>query len=78
MGQIGAAQSLFINLIVHLFRSKYHTSEINMAAIAAMKSVMLKPSLCRLASTVNSAVFQKYGCPTSVLKFYRESMCLIV
>lgn len=49
-----------------------------MAAIAAMKSVMLKPSFCRLASTVNSAVFQKYGCPTNVLKFWLESMGLIV
>lgn len=30
---------------------------------------MLKPALCRFAGTVNAAVFQKYGNPTSVLRF---------
>ena len=45
-----------------------------MAAITALKSSVLKPSFCRLASTVNSAVFQKYGCPTNVLKVQKTQL----
>lgn len=33
----------------------------NMAAITLFKTSMLRPSLSRMASTVNSAVFQKFG-----------------
>ena len=40
-----------------------------MATIAVLRSSMLKPALCRFAGTVNAAVFQKYGNPTSVLRF---------
>ena len=37
-----------------------------MATIAVFRSSMMKPSLCRFASTVNSAIFQKYGNPANV------------
>ena len=40
-----------------------------MAAIAAFKTSILRPSFCRLASTVNSAVIQKYGNPKNAVKY---------
>lgn len=40
-----------------------------MAAIAALKTSILKPSFCRLASTVNSAVIQKYGNPKTTVMY---------
>lgn len=39
-----------------------------MATVALFKSSILKPSFCRFASSVNAAVFQKYGNPVNVLK----------
>ena len=42
--------------------------DIRMATIAVFRSSMMKPSLCRFASTVNSAIFQKYGNPATVLR----------
>lgn len=39
-----------------------------MAFVALSKTSILRPSLCRLASNVNAAVFQKYGNPVNVLK----------
>ena len=44
--------------------------DIRMATIAVFRSSMMKPSLCRFASTVNSAIFQKYGNPATVLRYY--------
>ena len=41
-----------------------------MATIAVFRSSMMKPSLCRFASTVNSAIFQKYGNPANVLRYF--------
>lgn len=41
---------------------------LKMACIAAFRTSMMKPSLCRFASTVNSAIFQKYGNPVNVLR----------
>lgn len=48
-----------------------------MAAITLFKTSMIRPSFCRFASTVNSAVFQKFGNPVSVLKYFARYSTLI-
>lgn len=50
------------------FLNKDPEIETVMATIAVFKSSFVKPSLCRFASTVNSAIFQKYGNPANVLR----------